>query len=1018
MRHLIPRRARLARLCLPHLWLLLFPLAWPALRVFVQEGLPRSFDGGLHLLRIALLERHLQVGNLLPRWVPELLLGYGYPLFNFYAPAGYYLAIALYWGGLSHDDGFMAAFAVTILLAGVGMYVLARTLFGAAGRWAALVAAVAYLYAPYLLTNVYIRGALGEALAQALLPWIFWSARRLMLSAQPTRYVAPLAASLGLLAFTHNITLLFVPPVLSAYLVLHWPHRGRPDTGAWALLALGLAVGVSAFFWLPLLAERGTLAYTAYKIAKNVWLPRSMWEWSNFLDTGWTYTHTFARPIKVGLVQLLLAVAGFVLARPRNREQVFFALLSLATAAFMGRWALPIWQAVDVLTVAQFGWRLLSILSLCLALGAGYLVLAWPHRADRAVFAALLVGLLIYAQQPRLAWMGFFAPAGVDTSLAVFTQIELDEGALTGGEGNSSLQEFRPRWADDSLLLHDPGTPSSPLTVALHRAGPYGLEATVEAAAPTQLRVNDFYYPGRRILLDGAEVAPYPTTNLGLLTLDIPPGRHSLRVEWIGTRAQQIGVAVTMLTLLIAGGVVLRLRQWGWLGAILVALMLAWLGRGGPPSPVPLTAPRQAPVYAPLALLGYHVAQPDAATLTVYPYWLVHTTPPVDFIAHWQLLDADGHAVVEHLSLPIFNALPADRWPPNTVVDDAYRLMLPPGLPPGDYRLALGVRHGETHLAPVEIGAVHLPRSAPPQAAPAHPADARFGATTRLAGYAFQVNRRAQTLTDAAPPVVRPGDHLTYALYWQATGLVANNYHGFVHLTDILGTPLAQTDQLPGPIFQPPRLWSQTRLHPDVYRLRLPREAPSALYWADVGLYDFATLRRLPAVIDGRATEAGRHRLPPIKVVNTTPPHPARILAARFGDFAELVGVDLAPDPATLRAGETIQVTLYFRSRGMGTRRYVRFLQLYHPDQGVVAQQDAEPRQGGNPTDTWQPRESIVDTATLRVAERTAPGVYTLYTGFYAREDPAARVPVTDAAGAPVAAGWIAVGTVEIVPPP
>src|SRR4051812_49356079 len=69
------------------LWLTLFGLAIPALWPFVQEGLPRSFDGGLHLLRLGVLDYLIRHGSLYPRWAPSLMLGYGYPVLNFYAPS-------------------------------------------------------------------------------------------------------------------------------------------------------------------------------------------------------------------------------------------------------------------------------------------------------------------------------------------------------------------------------------------------------------------------------------------------------------------------------------------------------------------------------------------------------------------------------------------------------------------------------------------------------------------------------------------------------------------------------------------------------------------------------------------------------------------------------------------------------------------------------------------------------------------------------------------------------------------
>ncbi len=138
------------------LWLAIPFLAIPALWPFYKIGLPRSFDGGLHLLRLGVLDYHLRHGVLFPRWVPEMMLGYGYPLFNFYAPSTYYLAEALHLLGFSFYMAFLLAFVIVILAAGLGMYQLAKDIFGADQRWSALVAATAYMTAPYLLTEVVV----------------------------------------------------------------------------------------------------------------------------------------------------------------------------------------------------------------------------------------------------------------------------------------------------------------------------------------------------------------------------------------------------------------------------------------------------------------------------------------------------------------------------------------------------------------------------------------------------------------------------------------------------------------------------------------------------------------------------------------------------------------------------------------------------------------------------------------------------------------------------------------------
>jgi len=195
-------------------WLALPPLALPAIWPFYSLGLPASSDGMLHLLRLVLLNHQIQQGIFYPRWVPELALGLGYPLWNFYSPSTYYLAQFFHLLGMDFFLALKAAFATIILIAGAGMYLLARDIFGRHGRWPALAAAAAYMYAPYLLTNVFIRGAIAEAGAGALLPLILWSTRRLILEETPRPYVLALAFSLGGLAVTHNITLLLAPPAL------------------------------------------------------------------------------------------------------------------------------------------------------------------------------------------------------------------------------------------------------------------------------------------------------------------------------------------------------------------------------------------------------------------------------------------------------------------------------------------------------------------------------------------------------------------------------------------------------------------------------------------------------------------------------------------------------------------------------------------------------------------------------------------------------------------------------------
>ena len=179
-----------------HAWLLLPLLALPAVWPLLTRGLTASADGELHLFRMIALGEQVRKGVLFPCWVPELYTGLGYPLFNYYAPLSYYPGVLLHALGFSYASSLVLSFCILILAGGLGTYRLALDIFGERFRGAALVAAVAYMLTPYLLTNVYIRGAIAEVAAQALLPWIFWSVRRLLTSQEPIDYLVPTVLTL------------------------------------------------------------------------------------------------------------------------------------------------------------------------------------------------------------------------------------------------------------------------------------------------------------------------------------------------------------------------------------------------------------------------------------------------------------------------------------------------------------------------------------------------------------------------------------------------------------------------------------------------------------------------------------------------------------------------------------------------------------------------------------------------------------------------------------------------------
>ena len=201
------KRSRIVRwLESPLLWLWLLIL--PAITPLVQPTITHSADGLLHLYRVVALDHAFQQGVLFPRWFPDLVYGYGLPLFVFYAPLSYYLTEAWRLIGLSFTSAFNASLALALLLSGSGVYLLVKDRFGPK---AGVLAGVAYVYAPYQLYSVLWRGSLPIAWAGALLPYAFWAFGRLIRASRPI-YLPLSALACAAILLSHNISgLLFLP---------------------------------------------------------------------------------------------------------------------------------------------------------------------------------------------------------------------------------------------------------------------------------------------------------------------------------------------------------------------------------------------------------------------------------------------------------------------------------------------------------------------------------------------------------------------------------------------------------------------------------------------------------------------------------------------------------------------------------------------------------------------------------------------------------------------------------------
>ncbi|MBI5045133.1 MAG: hypothetical protein HZC02_04350 [Candidatus Levybacteria bacterium] len=531
---------RLNKKFIAGLILVLLFLSLPLIAPFFQKGYFTTHDGEWAVVRLADMYREVRDGQIPPRFSGNLNSGYGYPLFQYAYPMPYYLGLVLYLFQIGLVDSIKILFASTVFLSGVAMFFLSRSLWKS--NIAGIVSAILYMYAPYRLVDLYVRGSIGESIASVFFPLILLTMLSLRERITPVRVVL-LSLLTASLVLTHNIMAVLFLVIILGFFIYFLIEKDFLTIKA-SLIGIVGGFMLSAYFWIPALLEKKYILLSIIPIADRSLHFVSL---NQLILPTWGYgtpTDPDAFTYQIGLAHIfvvfLIGVTFFLKKKDlmRNITTLFFILISVFLF-LMFPLSKVIWENTPLLHEINYPWTCLMPIIFLSSIIAGKTAITnfFPLQkiiVGIACVAAIFFGIT-YARPNKIVDNG-------------------DGFYFTNDATTTSSKELMPLWVKDIPQVRPKNKIEiikgigniSPLHITSHKAL---FETDLKTDAI--IRFNTIYFPQWEWKVDGKNT-PYSYNNrVGVMDAHFTKGHHNISIVLRDTPIRIISNSISFVTFVV-----------------------------------------------------------------------------------------------------------------------------------------------------------------------------------------------------------------------------------------------------------------------------------------------------------------------------------------------------------------------------------------------------------------------------------------------------------------------------------
>ena len=351
-------------------YVIIFVLSCIIIAPIFSMDLTQNNEAKIHMARIFSIDSVIKDGIFPPIIDYKYINGFGYALNLFYGPLTTYIPIILL--NLLGTSGLaLKVFTFfTVFISGITMY---NFIFTVTKRRAmATIGALVYISAPYKLSNLYSRNAVGEYTAFIFIPLVFEGMYNIF-NNKKKGYLLSIGI-IGLI-LSHTISTVYTAIFAFLYLLLNINKLGKWNVWKGLIINVLISLTVCMFYLVPLFEHYIIGNYTIFDT--TAMHSNSQEVYTTTLGLNDLFASEFGDQeirFSLGIITCLLTLLGVFCYKKIKKEykEIYLSFLFIGIIALIMATKLFPWFIIpDFFAVIQFAWRNLGFFTFFISLICG-----------------------------------------------------------------------------------------------------------------------------------------------------------------------------------------------------------------------------------------------------------------------------------------------------------------------------------------------------------------------------------------------------------------------------------------------------------------------------------------------------------------------------------------------------------------------------------------------------------------------------------------------------------------------